>query len=1094
MEVDRVLQVQAAVSAYSGFIFDIKQDSDLKEFFNAAKILFQALKTDAKIPQKLLDSNRHLDWLRIIKEQHGSIEISSIQRVNAINATGVYSLNLAKETMSMKFSPLEQDIKSKKVDEYQKNIGEAELHELHSKLMLISKSDDGKKASERFINIFCAALRLKEVGTRLCEAGCFLFTKITIKVNCDPDKAVKMEINFGGDTGILKGYGMVEEEMEQLVSFLENCLSRWNERINETRNKFPGLNYFRTKQLVQLSQEIADALNHSKNISASAEMVLKLLDPTLKSQDVLPYFKNPATETAEEGIEDCKESTEGEIITRLMSEGYSKEISAASIVANGKDTEYEDLIFWCVENEDDDELVEDLFLQFEKEHPNPVYVEQDSIKETKRATMFGITRSQVSMAVDKSTNLEDRIKVVWDNFLTSMETVETSDFLSFECLGRGLDMISSKVHAPNRSIPKYIHTGKPNLIVAKKDEVHLQLLNMYHHNQSTQVPRHEEVLFLGSNSSLEDVELMMMRSFCDMTGKLYCIVNCERLDFKESINVEKLLTIPKSNQNYSLVFISSDDRRSYIKTALDKYRIAVPEIKTASPYYKFIYGHLETPMSGKDTTCKRLLSSGRAGMGKTLQAKRTADRLSRVFTSSHLYESYIDYARLIQVWRGTDKASKHVYHLNISSPQTEDLADFLFKMVVLNTIQDGEGNVWICRRDDLYLFEVLKNSNLNDEYIKLFPCTTSMSPNEALETIRAQPNGVCEELIPGHRAGDFFQVWDRLIFHSEIIQRTVNNLQWFSQNEDLDNFEYVHGTIPVVSPKDCLTTLLKNCPVGDPSFCELNNFASFLNLQLKMAEQSTFTNLSKYGNEWRNLRFKNFVVKFLIFMAQDFSTRSVEISDEGSDLTPTITERRRWENSNHPYIFFNADCATLSFLGLEVNSNCELVDEGNNVLIRNIMTPQMRTLLLSQCQRDTIPIFNRNFDNLSDKLKLKSLCRILGQEEDLTPDPSYKITSDNIKKLLAIRTRFMCNIGVVVMGETGCGKTRMVKFLCDLMNPVGPDGSRAVQNLILMKVHGGVTAEMIYLKVEQALNIAEENKQNGVKLTVLFFDEANTTR
>lgn len=34
------------------------------------------------------------------------------------------------------------------------------------------------------------------------------------------------------------------------------------------------------------------------------------------------------------------------------------------------------------------------------------------------------------------------------------------------------------------------------------------------------------------------------------------------------------------------------------------------------------------------------------------------------------------------------------------------------------------------------------------------------------------------------------------------------------------------------------------------------------------------------------------------------------------------------------------------------------------------------------------------------------------------------------------------------MGETGCGKTRLIKFLCDLYRPVGIEES----NLILMKV------------------------------------------
>jgi len=34
------------------------------------------------------------------------------------------------------------------------------------------------------------------------------------------------------------------------------------------------------------------------------------------------------------------------------------------------------------------------------------------------------------------------------------------------------------------------------------------------------------------------------------------------------------------------------------------------------------------------------------------------------------------------------------------------------------------------------------------------------------------------------------------------------------------------------------------------------------------------------------------------------------------------------------------------------------------------------------------------------------------------------------------------------MGETGCGKTRLIKFMCDLWKPPGAE----VRNMILMKV------------------------------------------
>ena len=48
--------------------------------------------------------------------------------------------------------------------------------------------------------------------------------------------------------------------------------------------------------------------------------------------------------------------------------------------------------------------------------------------------------------------------------------------------------------------------------------------------------------------------------------------------------------------------------------------------------------------------------------------------------------------------------------------------------------------------------------------------------------------------------------------------------------------------------------------------------------------------------------------------------------------------------------------------------------------------------------------------------------------------------------------------------------------------------------MILIKVHGGLSRETIRNKVNEAVQVARENKGRfNVKLTVLFFDEANTT-
>ncbi len=152
--------------------------------------------------------------------------------------------------------------------------------------------------------------------------------------------------------------------------------------------------------------------------------------------------------------------------------------------------------------------------------------------------------------------------------------------------------------------------------------------------------------------------------------------------------------------------------------------------------------------------------------------------------------------------------------------------------------------------------------------------------------------------------------------------------------------------------------------------------------------------------------------------------------------------------------------------------------------------------------------FGENLDNVAKADKLEILSRILGVQQTFDPDATYELTTDNVKKLLAIYMRLKCNIPVIVMGETGCGKTRMVQYLCALMLP---PKARALKlsNLVMVKIHGGHREEQIIDILQQAIKKADvyskwildnqpkdtqnQEKSKSVPFTVLFLDETNSS-
>ncbi|KAJ7339358.1 hypothetical protein OS493_005752 [Desmophyllum pertusum] len=234
----------------------------------------------------------------------------------------------------------------------------------------------------------------------------------------------------------------------------------------------------------------------------------------------------------------------------------------------------------------------------------------------------------------------------------------------------------------------------------------------------------------------------------------------------------------------------------------------------------------------------------------------------------------------------------------------------------------------------------------------------------------------------------------------------------------------------------------------------------------------------------------------MVIMSKDFSMRSLKGEDssvyeesadavEERDIAP-FQLRRRWERSPHPYIFFHPDHISMTFLGFRLDPDGNLLDPQTDEIIQErLISRRLRTGLHVQGVD-----LDKDIESYSKGQKIQLLCTVMGIG-GCDPDEFYELTGDNVKKILAIHMRFRCNIPVVIMGETGCGKTRLIRYLCDLQK----EGAvKDVKNMLLMKIHGGTTCKDIEKNVLHAEQMALKNEQHGNQIdTVLFFDEANTT-
>ena len=86
--------------------------------------------------------------------------------------------------------------------------------------------------------------------------------------------------------------------------------------------------------------------------------------------------------------------------------------------------------------------------------------------------------------------------------------------------------------------------------------------------------------------------------------------------------------------------------------------------------------------------------------------------------------------------------------------------------------------------------------------------------------------------------------------------------------------------------------------------------------------------------------------------------------------------------------------------------------------------------------------------------------------------------------------RIKANVPVIIMGETGCGKTSLIKKLSQILN----NGEELVE---IINIHPGITDEQISSRMieinEEAKKSEYINKEKNIKKELwVFFDEINT--
>ncbi|CAF1081188.1 unnamed protein product [Adineta ricciae] len=381
------------------------------------------------------------------------------------------------------------------------------------------------------------------------------------------------------------------------------------------------------------------------------------------------------------------------------------------------------------------------------------------------------------------------------------------------------------------------------------------------------------------------------------------------------------------------------------------------------------------------------------------------------------------------------------------------------------------------------------------------------------------------QFLPCHRI-ETMDLHQLKVENMASLQLVVNYLQAID-NGAIIKQNITKENITQLGPEKCVTILQKHFLQGKNSdYITWTQLSIFISVY-----ESLFDGFSRCGHfivemmqEVNNTQLRINILQTLLQSSNQFTSLSVESVRKNQrstdDDSPTFSDAIvRWDKSQ-PFTVVFSDSHDPIFVYKTVDNVSQSLQkefEIFNAILKQIKLPQQNLLpdytklkhaeffvkLASLSKKyyskpicpNCFTQFENNILNCTNcptknvlcnpnKAKSEAVDKIIERLGDKIKS-EYVLTPDNYIKMLLIYLRVQSHIPVLIMGETGCGKTALIQFLCQkILN----------DELAIFRIHAGITNEKIIETMKDFIAKANEFlRQNSNKRLWVFLDEFNTT-
>ena len=580
-------------------------------------------------------------------------------------------------------------------------------------------------------------------------------------------------------------------------------------------------------------------------------------------------------------------------------------------------------------------------------------------------------------------------------------------------------------------------------------------------------PEPYQIVFCSSQTTWEEIHLLLKRCFTHSErryhDRLFCIVNVElltnELQFK-LVNEIKEKGNCCQNGDYQLALIcrGGDHHHVVEQFAQNSHHISGMSDLALSRCIK----------SGWPDV--KMITSSLPGLGKTEHIKDEVLKKSRNKLATFSISGPFKPCKLIKRLKELKFQTYHCLHLDIGEVSDPWLLDtFLFQLIVTGMVSAGN---------------------------QFYHLTTTHIYIEIANTLK---DALRESLVVSKYFTRVHLEWKNyknLLVSNDItsdVQVVCQYLDLFDRgcigSKEVD-FSESNKSKPLLTER-CQELLAKYfLSSADVTFTMLHTFLAILADQLKKFSESAFFKIDnlRYMVGYKASGVRHNLFHALLTVTKELASRAIttprssdtrNLSQEESsialdeaiestvrsakDMVERVDGMIQWEDSNHLLVVFHG-----------INSQSITAIYRN----RDLVPYSVKKLLESQEMKGNKELddFNKfTQKQLQEELE-KIACMKVVKKSNLFE--SYALTPDNILKMVLIILRVRVNVPVIIMGETGCGKTSLVRYLA---NTCGVE-------LCTFSFHAGISEEQIIAFIKEKESFARDIKEQ----MWIFLDEINT--